>query len=574
MGLKVAVASGNWSNPAIWSAGILPLPEDFVATNGFTVTLDQNITALGLTNTAQSYTSVVPAMTGYTTPSGIVTASDAGYGNNPFAVFSTPAPASGEPSNWTTSVAGPQWVAYEFTSSQIIKVYMVGAQNSGLAPKNWTFEAWNGSSWIVLDTQINQVFTTATLTYNISNTTSYSKYRLFVSLRSDGLNGNFSMRSLRMFTSVSYMQNSVAGGGFVLTNGVTVTCTNELRSGNSTLLLWSGTTGNTIVSPKAVGAGSGRLIDVAGTGTLNINITTLTGVGGVAPTLVHVGAAATVNIVGTFQTVADLRGTMLNIAAAATVNVTGSFIRDVFTNAHFYTIAIVAANSILNITGDIITGNVENYWGYEWNITSTYTINITGSLKTIAVPYPNSLGIFSTTAGYLKVIGPIITYGNNVVYRNTNSLAINLFTGPFVCSTYGYVPLQVVRMHLIPTTSSYFEFRDETTNGALSPGAIAPATQLVSPATLISNLATSDVRFGIVYALGTLTGTLRMPSANQVTFGVAVDNTFGNSVLTAASIWDYLVSNITTADSIGMRLKNVSTPQTTGEQLEAFLRLD
>jgi hypothetical protein len=65
-----------------------------------------------------------------------------------------------------------------------------------------------------------------------------------------------------------------------------------------------------------------------------------------------------------------------------------------------------------------------------------------------------------------------------------------------------------------------------------------------------------------------------MPVANQVTFGVQVDNTFGNAVLTADGIWNYLVSNITTPDSIGMRLKNVSTPQSVGEQLEAFLRLD
>jgi hypothetical protein len=65
-----------------------------------------------------------------------------------------------------------------------------------------------------------------------------------------------------------------------------------------------------------------------------------------------------------------------------------------------------------------------------------------------------------------------------------------------------------------------------------------------------------------------------MPSANQVTFGIPVDNTFGNAVLTAASVWDYLISNITVENSIGMRLKNVSTPQITGEQLEAFLRLD
>lgn len=367
---------------------------------------------------------------------------------------------------------------------------------------------------------------------------------------------------------------AVAGGGFVLTNSATVTCTTELRSGNSTLILWSGTTGNIITSPKAVGAGSGRLIDVAGTGTLNINIATFTGIGGVAPTLVHVAAAATVNIVGTFQVVADLRGTMLNIAAAATVNVTGSFIWNIYTNNIMYTIGIVAPNSILNITGDIITGVINNYWGYQWNVTSTYTINITGSLQTVQSPFLDMISILLNPVGYLKVIGAVITYGNHVVYQNTNSSSIHLFSGPFISSSYGYVPLKVLRMHLIPSASSYIEFRDETTGGAVSPGAIAPATQLVSPSTLVSNLAVSDVRFGTVYAMGTLTGTIRMPTANQVTFGVAVDDTFGNSVLTAASVWDYLVSNITVEGSIGMRLKNVATPQSVGEQLEAFLRLD
>lgn len=84
----------------------------------------------------------------------------------------------------------------------------------------------------------------------------------------------------------------------------------------------------------------------------------------------------------------------------------------------------------------------------------------------------------------------------------------------------------------------------------------------------------SDVRFGVVFGYETAIGTARVPHPNQVTYGVAVDNTFGNAVLTAASIWDYLISNITVENSIGMRLKNVSTPQITGEQLEAFLRLD
>ena len=86
--------------------------------------------------------------------------------------------------------------------------------------------------------------------------------------------------------------------------------------------------------------------------------------------------------------------------------------------------------------------------------------------------------------------------------------------------------------------------------------------------------AAANVRFGTTYGYGTLTGIVRVPHPNSVAYGVPVDATFGNAVLSVSAIWDYLVSNITVENSIGMRLKNVATPQTTGEQLEAFLRLD
>jgi hypothetical protein len=605
MGLKVAVANGNWSNPATWSASILPLPEDVVATNGFTITLDQSITALELTNTAKSYTSVIPAMTGYTTPSGIVTASDAGYGNNPFTVFSIPAPASGEPGGWTTYVAGPQWVAYEFTSSQIIKVYMVGAQDSGLAPKNWTFEAWNGSSWVVLDTQVNQVFTTATLTYNITNTTAYSKYRLFVSLRKDGANGNFSMKSLRMFTSVSYMQNAAAGGGFILNSGITVTTTGEtgLSAGSTDLITFSSSgsatinsgTGN-ILRPTSQAAIS--TIKVTGGGTLNItgNLEPANSVATSRNLHITTTAGAVVNVTGrvyggtsnailtdvscTLTVIGNVLGSTTNgpvagiyFNAGGTLNVTGNVYGSFGFNNNGY--GIYFNIGTLNITGNVYGGENQGFNSLGISIVGIATVYITGNLfASNSSSLNNAPAVNSSSASYINQVGAIYAGRNSVGFVSSSSTAINLLTGPFVCNEYGFFAYQIVRMHLIPSTSSYFEFRDETTNGAIQPGAIAPATRLVSPATLVDNLAVSDVRFGTTYALGTLTGTLRMPSANQVTFGIPVDNTFGNAVLTAASVWDYLISNITVENSIGMRLKNVATPQSVGEQLEAFLRLD
>jgi hypothetical protein len=83
--------------------------------------------------------------------------------------------------------------------------------------------------------------------------------------------------------------------------------------------------------------------------------------------------------------------------------------------------------------------------------------------------------------------------------------------------------------------------------------------------------AQSDVRFGVTYQSGAKTGTAYIPSPSSVGFGVPVDNTTGTAALTPASVWDAATSSLTTASSIGERLKNASTVDTTGDQLAALL---
>lgn len=51
---RYAVASGNWSNPAIWDGGTLPTAGQTVRPNGFTVTIDQDITVSELRNDASA----------------------------------------------------------------------------------------------------------------------------------------------------------------------------------------------------------------------------------------------------------------------------------------------------------------------------------------------------------------------------------------------------------------------------------------------------------------------------------------------------------------------------------------
>jgi hypothetical protein len=57
--------------------------------------------------------------------------------------------------------------------------------------------------------------------------------------------------------------------------------------------------------------------------------------------------------------------------------------------------------------------------------------------------------------------------------------------------------------------------------------------------------AASDVRDGVSYASGALTGSCKVPAAGSVALGVPVDATTGTAVLTPAAVWNYATREIT-----------------------------
>lgn len=129
---------------------------------------------------------LVPTMTSNIAPSGTASASsiydavhDAWYAFN----------NSNDAAGWAT-ISGTLtgWLAYEFTSYQYVASYRLRCQNHingpTAAPKNWTFEGWNGISWDVLDTQTGitgwvvgtwKDFTLASLEY-------YKKFRINITV--------------------------------------------------------------------------------------------------------------------------------------------------------------------------------------------------------------------------------------------------------------------------------------------------------------------------------------------------------------------------------------------------------
>ena len=120
-----------------------------------------------------------------------------------------------------------------------------------------------------------------------------------------------------------------------------------------------------------------------------------------------------------------------------------------------------------------------------------------------------------------------------------------------------------MRLNVSAVPNTYFTF----TSSALG----NPFVTLYTATALADAPVPANVRSGVVYALGSQTGTLVVPPAGSVANGVVYDNgTIGTAVLTPAGVWDALTSSMSTPGSIGERLKNASTVATTGSQLAAF----
>ena len=71
--LKKAIANGNWSDTSTWGGGVKPVAGDVVATNGFDVTVDEDVEVYHITNVpVQDYrTRATPAMTSHITTDSI-----------------------------------------------------------------------------------------------------------------------------------------------------------------------------------------------------------------------------------------------------------------------------------------------------------------------------------------------------------------------------------------------------------------------------------------------------------------------------------------------------------------------
>lgn len=131
---------------------------------------------------------IIPTMTSNTTPSGIASATSSFDIHLPWRAFDK----NGGTYWMSASDFWPTggFIGYEFTSPKIIQKYSLRIWADGVDywPSAWLFQAWDGSSWVTLDTQsgVTWSFGGQTRSYTISNSTAYSRYRLWLSSTGSG----------------------------------------------------------------------------------------------------------------------------------------------------------------------------------------------------------------------------------------------------------------------------------------------------------------------------------------------------------------------------------------------------
>ena len=544
-----AIKSGNWSDSTVWSSGVVPTTGDYVYSNNNVVTVDQNTANLALlSNYSFTPTTAVPIMTSNTTPYGVVSAS---FTNG----LTLPAyyAFNGEANNnfFQSNLTIGDYIQYDFTSSIAIDQFSI--QFGGSTTVSMSLQAWNGSSWNTLQSSL-----CTSLSYYSSplagNSTLYSKYRVSFNTAVYAQIREVYFYEYGKTTSVS------AGGRFQISRSgsTTITATNFDYSNNTYLnsLIYIYSSGSvSIVGNLNTQINQRRAIEYYGTGSLNIVGNLIGNTTNAVNTLYFNGYSSSLNITGDVISYYTQNCDVVAIASNyTTVNITGKLINNSTANTAIYSnnvLVVNGANSTINVVGNM--ENNTTLYAIEDNfITLCLNLGGTGNTLTHTGASVNTSFLGATISGLSL----------------TNKI---LLTGPFQASKYGVQSIQLRRYFIIPTSGSYVRHKDNSTGGANYPGAIANNFTYYSPDTIVDAPIPANVRQGVTYALGTYTGTLAVPSPSSVSYGVATDNTTGSAVLTPQAVWDYALINLTGSGTIGARMKNVSTVESTGAQLAALL---
>jgi hypothetical protein len=353
-----------------------------------------------------------------------------------------------------------------------------------------------------------------------------------------------------MTESTSLSNGYLSGGTATIPASRTVNA--DLYNGFATNLIVISAASPNVVNitgnmPGTKAVGYSTVISVTGNCTLNYvgNVASSFGIGGQLPITrgISLSTAATINVTG------DVHG--------------GSNTHDNFVGAEGVGI-LSSTGATINVVGNISGGTGAGNKGIQGsnNDTINVTGNVTGGIGSNSGLNVPLRGILLTGASTVpcSIVGNVTGSVNAFAIQSTSTYPVKI-TGNIENHSSGRIAISAIFLFLESTNMSWqFRKYDLTTNTLYTPGVAT------------GHPATNNVRTGIVYGpTNNLTGTCAVPPAAAVSIGVPVDNTVGTGYLNATDIWNVPLASITTPNSIGERLKDASTVQTTGAQLAAFL---
>jgi hypothetical protein len=270
----------------------------------------------------------------------------------------------------------------------------------------------------------------------------------------------------------------------------------------------------------------------------------------------------------------------------ATINVTGNVIGSSVNSSNFG-IRNVVTGTVINIIGNVI-GNVAE----GLNTNSPCVISVSGNV--IGGTSLNVFGIRTTgTPPTITVVGTVSGGTGSGASGISNESTGFVYATKAAGNGFGLGSVGIggaaVGLANSQNGRAYVEQVEFGPRGATpisGPVYILPSNRntLVGYTTALGNTVTfynslsvngllppaSSVRLGTVYNVGNSVGTMAVPSASAVEFGVPVDNTVGVAALTPQTVWGYSRLSATDVGSIGDRLRNAATTQSVGSQIASF----
>jgi hypothetical protein len=326
------------------------------------------------------------------------------------------------------------------------------------------------------------------------------------------------------------LSGSTAGGGFLMPSVQTLTT--DIRAGtlNSALTL-SATTGTLSLSNVLIIVGTGSAIhgiNVTSTAGLSLTGCTIGGASSSGSGAHYINNASTATITVTNCALNSDGGSgnscAINNLSSGSVIVSGS--------------SLVGSNGAAGVVSNLATGSVTLS---GCTLTATATRNVLANTSTGSVTISGCTITTSSVAASSPILANLSTgnftitsstlYASNAnsAFVGSNAAANVSISGILVGSSNGYPAVYCIKWQVgTSPTGSYIV---QSLNGSTT-----TFTWYGADFSGFGQPSIADVRSGVSYALGGLTGTAVIPSPSSVAYGVNVDATTGTAVLTPSAV--------------------------------------